>query len=535
MRLLVFALAAIGLMSACSSGGSRFVRPVSTPVQGANDLEASDYQDGYLRIFVSSNLDETGRLLDFGKEGQRPAMLLISARFGKGTVASFSADSEPEIPVLLYDVQAGKTQSSIVDNALLSSGLLIDPESLSTSPHLQIYVRGVPADKARWVTDLLELATAEPVLKVGLSFVPGGATFSPLSTKLGDMLSEEIKTSEKPWEEKTLLGLRPDEGLASLHGRQFIVLLNSTTIELEPPPTLERCDTRRSLTGLCYATGGAWEPAQAYVRFELDVTDYRSIKDFIASDVGCESDERIWSDFRALLASGQLARKQAEYERLILTRGELLTDARRAQADRSAAPYTGRMLRLAQRFVLLRTPDDAYWADHYAKRAAALDDCVRNVAIGGTAQNAAIWDEATQIYSRLPTYELWAESLASNSDPEAQSLKAAEAELLSIDRLLARPELRSLSRENLASLNGPRIQLERMLTATYDRIIRRVVATSEPAFGKAERLEVWAEATRCSVCRDRLLAEADALIKTPESSDGHQDSDSAPPQPGDAR
>ena len=162
MRLLVFALAAIGLMSACSSGGSRFVRPVATPVQGANDLEASDYQDGYLRIFVSSNLDETGRLLDFGKEGQRPAMLLISARFGKGTVASFSADSEPEIPVLLYDVQAGKTQSSIVDNALLSSGLLIDPESLSTSPHLQIYVRGVPADKARWVTDLLELATAEP-------------------------------------------------------------------------------------------------------------------------------------------------------------------------------------------------------------------------------------------------------------------------------------------------------------------------------------------------------------------------------------
>ena len=193
------------------------------------------------------------------------------------------------------------------------------------------------------------------------------------------------------------------------------------------------------------------------------------------------------------------------------------------------------MLRLAQRFVLLRTPDDAYWADHYAKRAAALDDCVRNVAIGGTAQNAAIWDEATQIYSRLPTYELWAESLASNSDPEAQSLKAAEAELLSIDRLLARPELRSLSRENLASLNGPRIQLERMLTATYDRIIRRVVATSEPAFGKAERLEVWAEATRCSVCRDRLLAEADALIKTSESSDGHLDSDPAPPQPGDAR
>ncbi len=76
------------------------------------------------------------------------------------------------------------------------------------------------------MTDLLQLATAEPVLKVGLNFVPGAAAFSPLSTKLGSMLSDEIKSNNKPWEEKTLLGLRTDEGLAALNGRQFVVLLD---------------------------------------------------------------------------------------------------------------------------------------------------------------------------------------------------------------------------------------------------------------------------------------------------------------------
>src|SRR5690606_28781118 len=144
------------------------------------------------------------------------------------------------------DVQSGKTQSAVVNNALLTEGMLIDPESLSKSPHLQIFVRGVPADKATWVTDLLELATAEPVLKVGLNFVPGGAAFSPLSTKLGDMLSQEIKSSNKPWEEKTLLGLRTDEGLMALNGRQFVVLLDPGAIALEAPPKLFRCDTRGS-------------------------------------------------------------------------------------------------------------------------------------------------------------------------------------------------------------------------------------------------------------------------------------------------
>src|SRR5690606_39908308 len=91
------------------------------------------------------------------------------------TLFRSNADAEPEIPVLLYDVRSGKTQSSVVNNAMLTEGMLVDPESLSRSPHLQIFVRGVPADKATWVTDLLELATDESILKVGLNFVPGGA------------------------------------------------------------------------------------------------------------------------------------------------------------------------------------------------------------------------------------------------------------------------------------------------------------------------------------------------------------------------
>lgn len=150
-------------ITSCTSNQPRFVKPVATPVDADKvNGPASKYQDGYLRIFVSSNLDSTGKMLDFGKSADRPAMLLISAKFGKGTVASFAAATDPEIPVLLYDVRTGKTQSSVVNNALLTEGMLIDPESLSRSPQLQIYVRGVPADKALWVTDLLQLATAEP-------------------------------------------------------------------------------------------------------------------------------------------------------------------------------------------------------------------------------------------------------------------------------------------------------------------------------------------------------------------------------------
>src|SRR5687767_3910532 len=88
----------------------RFVKPVATPVDAdAVGSAASKYQDGYLRIFVSSNLDSSGKMMDFGKDEDRPAMLLISAKFGRGTVASFAKDTDPEIPVLLYDVRTGKT------------------------------------------------------------------------------------------------------------------------------------------------------------------------------------------------------------------------------------------------------------------------------------------------------------------------------------------------------------------------------------------------------------------------------------------
>ncbi len=147
---LIFRTLAVGLLlplafAGCRATPPRFVKPVATPVDSdkVNGV-ASKYQDGYLRIFVSSNLDSTGKMIDFGKGDDRPAMLLISAKFGRGTVASFAADTDPEIPVLLYDIRSGKTQSSVVNNALLTDGMLIDPESLSRSPHLQIFVRRAP-------------------------------------------------------------------------------------------------------------------------------------------------------------------------------------------------------------------------------------------------------------------------------------------------------------------------------------------------------------------------------------------------------
>jgi hypothetical protein len=109
------------LLTGCPSEQPRFVKPVAAPVDaGKADGPTSKYQDGYLRIFVSSNLDSTGKIMDFGKGEDKPAMLLISAKFGKGTVASFNANTEPEIPVLLYDVSTGKTQSAVVNNALLT-------------------------------------------------------------------------------------------------------------------------------------------------------------------------------------------------------------------------------------------------------------------------------------------------------------------------------------------------------------------------------------------------------------------------------
>lgn len=507
-----------GALAACPANQGRFVKPVATPVAAdAVDVQASKYADGYLRVYVSSNLDVNGRALDFGRdESQRPAMLLISAKFGKGTVASFAADTDPEIPVLLYDVQAGKTVSSIVDNALLSEGLLVDPESLSRSPHLQILVRGVPADKAKWVTNLLQVATAEPMLKFGMGFVPGGQVVSGLSSKLGELLSDEIKTEKKPWEEKTLLGLRADQGLAALDGRQFVVLLNPSTIELEhPAPELRRCERPLSPTGLCTRDGKPWLPAQAYVRFELDVTDFRSIKDFIGSTISCEADERVWADYRALLASGQLARRQTEYERHLLARGELLLQVRRAQAESPTWRRAGRLLQFAQQAALLQTPDDGYWIEHFRERAQQTDACVRSVAVRGQSQLAAIWDQATTLFARAPTYPAWSAALAGSADPEAPALRDAERELARIAQLRSVSELRALDAESLESLQSLDAQLQQMLKPAYARIVERILETDEDAAAKRQRLTDLVSRSACATCRELLVAKAEELLVAP--------------------
>lgn len=503
-RLPVFLAALLALAVGCQS--SRFVKPVATPVaQDGVDVNATKYQDGYLRIFVSSNLDVNGRSLDFGKESERPAMLLISAKFGKGTVASFATDTDPEIPVLLYDVQAGKTVSSVVDNALLSEGLLVDPESLSKSPHLQIVVRGVPADKAKWVTNLLEIATGEPMLKFGMGFVPGGQVVTGLSSKLGELLSDEIKTEKRNWEEKTLLGLRSDQGLAALDGRQFVVMLNSTTIQLEQPaPDLHRCEHATSATGLCDAKNKPWLPAQAYVRFELDVTDFRSVKDFIGSAVSCEADDRVWADYRSLIASGQLAHKQAEYERHLLARGELLLQIRRAQMELPAWRRAGRLLQFAQQAALMQTPTDAYWVEHYRDRAQQTDACIRSAAVRGLSQNATIWDHATALFARAQAYPVWTSALAGTSDPDAPALRDAERELGKLLQLMTVPELKALDSESLDSLTSLDAQLQLMLRPTYERAADRILESDETLVGKRERLTDLTTRSACTQCRQVL-------------------------------
>lgn len=513
---LVFALSLSTslLLGACHSDRGRFVKPVATPVAAeAVDAEAARFEDGYLRIFVSSNLDANGRALDFGREAERPAMLLISARFGKGTVSSFAADADPEIPVLLYDVQAGKTVSSVVDNALLSEGLLVDPGSLSKSPHLQIVVRGVPADKARWVTNLLQLATSEPILKIGLNFAPGGAAVSALSTRLGELLSEEIKTTNKPWEEKTLLGLRSDQGLAALDGRQFVVLLNSTdaTALQAPSPDLRRCDASRSPTGLCEAGGSPWAPAAAYVRFELDVSDYRSVKDFIGTALSCEADEGSWGSYRSLIASGQLARKQTQYERQLLARGELLLAIRRAAADSGSPPWAGRVLYFAQQAALLPTPSDAYWTAHFRDSARQLDGCLRQAALRGQSRYATLWDAAYALYARAPAYPSWITALGEKPDAESPALQDAERELASINRLLAQEEVRGLDRQSLDSLSGLATQLRLMLQPAYERIARRMLEAAEPAATAPSQLERLAADTACPDCATVLRQAAGEL------------------------
>lgn len=518
MRAVRVCLALTGLFWLAACGGkSEFVRLSSSSVSAEQaKTDRQQYEDGYLRIFVSSNLDTNGRAIDFGKEKERPAMLLISARFGRGTVASFAADVDPEIPVLLYDVQAGKTMSSVVSNALLTEGILVDPASLSKSPHLQIYVRGVPADKAKWVTNLLEIATAEPALKLGVSLIPGGSVAAGLSTKLGDMLSDEIKTTNKPWEEKTLLGLRADQGLYSLDGRQFVVLLNSTTMELQAPPQLSRCDVKKSPAGLCMSNGDPWAPTQAYVRFELDVTDFRSIKDFIGVAVSCEAEERVWNEYRALLASGQIASKQLEYERHIMARGELLMAARRAQSEYSGARYTSRLLEFAQHYAMLPTPDDAdpYWREHFIQRAQPLDACIRTTAVRGQSQSAAIWQSATALFAQTRAYPAWAAALARNDDPGLPALRDAESALQQLHQLRSMGDIRNLDAQSLGSLDNLDHQLSQMLLPSYRRMADRVGASAEPVGDKIAALTALATQTACGACA-ALLNDRAALLQPP--------------------
>lgn len=513
LRRFTLPLLMAALVGGCASNG-HFVKPVATPVTtDPSAADASRYADGYLRVFVSSNLDTNGRALDFGPESERPAMLLISARFGKGTVASFASDTEPEIPVLLYDVKEGKTVSSVVDNALLTEGLLVDPESLSKSPHLQIVVRGVPADKAKWVTNLLELATGEPILKFGMGFVPGGQVVTGLSSRLGELLSEEIKTEGKPWEEKTLLGLRAEQGVSALDGRQFVVVLNSTRVDLEAPaPDLHRCQSTQSRAGLCNRKGEPWMPAEAYVRFELDVTDYRSVKDFLGSAVSCEAEERVWVDYRALIASGQLARRQAEYERHLLTRGELLLAARRANAEMATWRRAGRLLQFAQQAALLPAPDDAYWIEHYRSSAQQLDACIRTAAARGQSQYATIWDQAISLFARAQSYPSWATALSGTADPEAPALRDAERELTRLRQLMSAGELRTLDSESLESLNSLGAQLEALLVPVYERAVERILENGDSIEGKRQRIADLITRSACTDCRERLGRRLETLV-----------------------
>ncbi|MCC2655825.1 MAG: hypothetical protein K0Q76_933 [Panacagrimonas sp.] len=502
----------LALVAGCANDG-RFVKPVAAPVDATGSTaDPSKYADGYLRIFVSSNLDTNGRALDFGPESERPAMLLISAKFGRGTVASFTADTEPEIPVLLYDVREGKIVSAVVDNALLTEGLLVDPESLSKSPHLQIVIRGVPADKAKWVTNLLEIATGEPVLKFGMGFVPGGQVVSGLSSKLGELLSDEIKTEKKPWEEKTLLGLRADEGLSALDGRQFVVLLNSTKVELESAaPNLRRCERTISPSGLCDAKGKPWMTAQAYVRFELDVTDFRSVKDFIGSAISCEADERVWGNYRELIGSGQLARRQSEYERHLLSRGELLLAVRRANNESPSWRRAGRLLHFAQQAVLLPRPDDAYWTEHFRDRALQTEACIRTTASRSQSQYAAIWDSAVRLFSRAQSYPVWAQALSGSSDPESPALRDAERELTQLHQLMSVSELRNLDSESLEGLSSLDAQLQTLLKPVYERVVERIDEDDDTPEGKRQRLADLQTRSACTACRELLAQRAEAL------------------------
>jgi hypothetical protein len=247
------------------------------------------------------------------------------------------------------------------------------------------------------------------------------------------------------------------------------------------------------------------------VRFELSVTDYRSIKDFIGAATSCEADERVWSDFRVLLASGQLARRQTEYERHILARGDLLWQIRRSQAEYSGARYTGRLLIHAQQVALLPKPDDAYWTEHFRERAVPLDACIRQTAIRGRAQYAAIWDAATAIFANAVLYPNWATAIAASDDADSAALRAAESELVAIRRLLTVGDLATLDTLNLESLTHLTAQLEAMLEAGYARITHRIETDPTPIETRIGALTALGDRTACLACKVALQRAAETL------------------------
>ena len=340
-----------------------------------------------------------------------------------------------------------------------------------------------------------------------LAALAGAGAVTGLSTKLGDLLSEEIKSTNKPWEEKTLLGLRLHQGIAALDGHQFVVMLNSSTIELEAPaPALRRCSREGAAAGLCTADGKPWQPEQAYVRFELDVTDFRSVKDFLGSGIGCEASDRTWTDFRALLASGQLARRQTRYERHLLARGELLQQIRRAQEDRTGVPYEARLLDFAQQATLLPAPDDAYWTAHFRDRAQQLDQCLRHQAVQGRTQYVTIWDDAQALFQRSTGYPAWSKALARNKKPDAPVLRDAEDSLREVLRLRALPGLSRLPDAQLESLMSLESQLTGMLRPGYARIIRAQADGDAELTAQRKVLRALAAQTACTECATLLEA-----------------------------
>jgi hypothetical protein len=246
----------------------------------------------------------------------------------------------------------------------------------------------------------------------------------------------------------------------------------------------------------------------------LSVTDYRSIKDFIGPATSCEADERVWSDYRVLLASGQLARRQTEYERHLLARGDLLQQIRRSQAEYSGAHYTSRLLQHAQQFALLPTPDDAYWVEHFRTRAQPLDACIRSIALRGRAQYASIWDAATTIFAHSAQYPTWSVAIAANDDAESPSLRAAESELTAIRRLLSVGDLKTMDAQSQESLNNLTAQLETMLSAGYERIARALERGSTPLDTRVAELIALSERTPCLACKVSLQRSAEILRAT---------------------